>query len=124
MAHNPQEDVHEALRGYLDEGELITGWVVVAEVADVNGVRLIHRQGGGDGGTTPPSVWGAMGMLRAGEVVAEKQLGDWTSDPEQTRDPGVPPAHRCCRECGTRLAHEHAAGCPLGPGQVLTTHLP
>ena len=76
-----REDVQEALKGFLDEGEIITGWVVVAEIADSSGTRLIHRAGGGAEGNEPPMVWTALGMLRSGEVMAEKQLGDQTRDP-------------------------------------------
>lgn len=77
---SPQEQVHEAIGAYLDEGELVTAWVLVVEVADSNGVTLMHRAGGGDDGTNTPSVWEAIGMLRSGEIVAENQLGEQTRD--------------------------------------------
>jgi hypothetical protein len=80
MPENPRTDVQDALGGFLKEGEIITGWCVVAEVADHTGTRLIHRAGGGAEGTEPPTIWEALGMLRAGEIMAEGQLAQMHRD--------------------------------------------
>jgi hypothetical protein len=81
MPQDPRTDVQEALGGFLKEGEIITGWCVVAEVADQNGRRLIHRAGGGAEGTEPPMIWTAIGMLQTGQRMAEDQLAQRHKDP-------------------------------------------
>jgi hypothetical protein len=77
----PREAVQDALGDFLREGEIITAWVVVAEVADAAGTHLIHRAGGGIEGNDPPMLWSAIGMLRSGEIMAEQQLADLNKDP-------------------------------------------
>jgi hypothetical protein len=75
-----QEEVHEAIGGYLDEGELVRAWVMVVEVADAKGTSLMHRAGGGDDGSNRPTVWEVIGMLRSGERLAEDQLAEISRD--------------------------------------------
>lgn len=73
--------VHEALGGYLDEGEIAISWCLTIDVAGADGKRyLAHRAGGGADGTEGPMVWAALGMLQASVQVAEDQLRDCTSD--------------------------------------------
>lgn len=47
---------------------------------------LAHRAGGGTDGTDNPMVWTALGMLRASVGVAERQLEDWTAEPDDGDD--------------------------------------
>jgi hypothetical protein len=47
--------VHDALNGYLDEGEIVLSWVLVMDVAGGEHQRyLSHRSGGGHDGTDQP----------------------------------------------------------------------
>jgi hypothetical protein len=73
--------VHEALKGYLDEGEIAVGWTLTIDVAGPDGVRyLSHRAGGGHDGSERPMAWVALGMARASMKLAERQLADMTFD--------------------------------------------
>jgi hypothetical protein len=75
--------VHEAIGGYLDEGEIVVAWTLTIDVAGPDNVRyLAHRAGGGIDGSDGPMVWTALGMLRASLGVAERQLEGCTVDPE------------------------------------------
>jgi hypothetical protein len=70
-----QQAVHEALAEYLDDGELALSWVLVIDVAGMDGERyLAHRAGGGADGTDSPISWAALGMLQAAARVAEQQV--------------------------------------------------
>lgn len=77
--------LHEAIQGYLDEGELAISWCLTVDVAGPDGERyLAHRAGGGADGMDNPMAWTALGMLRASASVAEEQLLAATTD---TDDP-------------------------------------
>lgn len=83
MSDDAQQRVHEAIGGYLEDGELVIGWVLTIEVATQDDGRyLSHRAGGGIDGSEPPTVWTALGMLEGSSTVARDQLRDWTGDPE------------------------------------------
>lgn len=84
MAEDPAEGVHEALKGYLDEGEIVVSWIVVIDVAGPDGQRyLAHRAGGGHDGTDPPMAWAALGMVAAAVGIAERQLAAMEGDPDE-----------------------------------------
>lgn len=71
--------VHEAIGGYLDEGEIAIAWTLTIDVAGPDDTRYIaHRAGGGIDGTNAPMVWTALGMLQASVGVAERQLAGYT----------------------------------------------
>jgi hypothetical protein len=71
--------VHDALSGYLEDGEIVLSWTVVMDVAGGEHQRyLSHRSGGGHDGTDQPMAWIALGMLRASMKLAEMQLRDMT----------------------------------------------
>lgn len=73
--------VHEALRGFLDDGEIAISWCVTIDVAGADDVRyLAHRSGGGLDGTDAPTMWAAVGMIRSSLITAEKQVEDLTRD--------------------------------------------
>jgi hypothetical protein len=83
----PQQQVHEALRAYLDEDEIAVGWCLVIDVVGTDGTRyLAHRSGGGFDGSENLQVWQALGMLRSSIITAEEQLGDCTQDVEDEDD--------------------------------------
>lgn len=78
MSFEPREGVQAALDGFLDEGEVVVRWVTVIEVADKDGVSLMHRAGGGDDGTEAPTSWQALGMLQTSVALAEEQSKKWS----------------------------------------------
>lgn len=79
--------VHEALAGYLDDGEIAVSWCLTIDVAGPDGVRyLAHRAGGGAEGTDGPMAWAALGMLRVSAQLAERQLAEMTFDPDHDDD--------------------------------------
>lgn len=80
MPADPRPQIQAALEGYFEEGEVLTRWCVVMEVVDKNGAGLSHRAGGGHEGRESPTIWTALGMLRASQVTAEAQLLDDTRD--------------------------------------------
>lgn len=86
-AEDAQRAVHEALAGYLDEGELAVGWCLTIDVAGQDDVRyLAHRAGGGFDGTDSPMMWTALGMLQASVDVARRQLADCTSSTDDEEE--------------------------------------
>lgn len=80
MTTEAQCKVHEAVKGYLKEGEITVSWVLVAEIARPDGNHLIHRAGGGFDGTDSPMTWAAIGMLRSASAVAEAELVEDTEE--------------------------------------------
>lgn len=73
--------VHDAIGGLLDDGEIAVAWTLTIDVAGPDDTRyLAHRAGGGIDGNDSPMIWTALGMLRAGLQVAERQLEDCTVD--------------------------------------------
>lgn len=79
--------VHEALRSYLDEGEIAVNWCLTIDVAGEDGVRyLAHRSGGGVDGSDVPTMWAAVGMIRSSLITAEKQVEDLTRDTDEEDD--------------------------------------
>lgn len=79
--------VHEALAGYLDDGEIAIAWCLTIDVAGTDDTRyLAHRSGGGVDGTSGPMAWAALGMLRASMKLAERQLAGMTYDPADDDD--------------------------------------
>lgn len=84
---NGQRAVHEALKEYLDEGEIPICWTLTIDIAGPEGTRyLAHRAGGGLDGTDTPMIWTAVGLLKAGLRVAENQLDDITYTPDEDGD--------------------------------------
>jgi hypothetical protein len=76
-----RREVHEAIGGLLDEGEIVVAWTLTIDVAGPDDVRyLAHRAGGGHDGQDASMAWTALGMLRASMKCAEKQLQDCTDD--------------------------------------------
>lgn len=86
-----QRIAQEALGAFLDEGEIITGWIVSMEVVGPNGRYLAHRAGGGADGTEEPKTWIILGMLDAGRIEAEDALRASTvphyDPPDEGEDP-------------------------------------
>lgn len=81
MSDEAKRHLHDAIQGYLDEGEIAISWVLTIDVAGPNDLRyLAHRAGGGADGGDNPMAWTALGMLRASVGVAEAQLLDMTGD--------------------------------------------
>lgn len=77
-------DVHKALSGFLDEGEIAVGWCLTIDVAGPDDLRyLVHRAGGGVDGTDAPMMWTALGMLKASANVAADQLRECTTDADE-----------------------------------------
>lgn len=91
-----RQRVHEAVTGLLDDGEIAIAWCLTIDVAGLGDVRyLAHRAGGGHDGSESPTVWAALGMIRAGLLVAEQQLIDVTEDADdeegdEVEDSGAP----------------------------------
>lgn len=82
--------VHEALKGYLDEGEIPISWCLVIDIAGPDEVRyLAHRAGGGHDGNDLPMAWHALGMLQAGIDLARDQLRAMVADPDDPDDDDV-----------------------------------
>ncbi len=68
-------EVHRALQGFVDEGELVVAWHVTVEVLAPDDARyLAHRAGGGMDGTDPPTIWNVVGMLDSSLNTARQQL--------------------------------------------------
>jgi hypothetical protein len=76
------EAVHRAVADYVAaEGEILTQWMLVAEVATPDGGRrLAHRGGGGYNGHDVPAMWTGLGMLEASAHTVRDQLTDVTGD--------------------------------------------
>lgn len=75
--------VHEALRSFLDDGEIAIAWVLTIDVAGPDNRRyLAHRAGGGADGQDLPMAWTALGMMRSSMQVAERQMSNSESDAE------------------------------------------
>lgn len=73
--------VHEALGGYLEDGEIAVGWVLTIEVIGADDRNmLLHRAGGGMDGSQHPTAWTALGMLTASGDIARRQILDTTGD--------------------------------------------
>lgn len=83
MSDEAKRAVHEAAKQFVDEGEIVTSWTMVAEVARPDGNHLIYRSGGGFDGTDSPMHWAVIGMLRSSAVVAEQELIDDTSEADE-----------------------------------------
>jgi hypothetical protein len=67
--------VHEAIGAMLDDEEVAMSWVLVIDIAGIDGRRyLAHRAGGGLDGTDSPMAWTALGMLKASARLAEDQV--------------------------------------------------
>jgi hypothetical protein len=82
-----QKAVHEALQGYLQDGEIAVHWTLTIDVAAQDDVRyLAHRAGGGVDGTDMPTAWAAAGMLQASSDVARRQLEAMTGPVEDEDD--------------------------------------
>lgn len=74
-----QRRIHEAIGSYLDEGEIAVAWILTVDVAGPDDTRyLAHRAGGGIDGTDRPMSWHALGMMKAGVMMAERQVSDAT----------------------------------------------
>lgn len=88
-ADTARRAVHDALREYLEEGELAISWVVTIDVVGVDGGRyLLHRAGGGHDGTDGPMSWTALGMLRASARLAEDQVAEQSPELGDEDEPG------------------------------------
>jgi hypothetical protein len=76
------EAVNQAVQDYVAaEGEIVTQWALVAEVARPDGGRhLCHRGGGGHDGSAIPTMWAVLGMLEASAHTVRDQLTDVTGD--------------------------------------------
>jgi hypothetical protein len=84
---HPAVAVHAAIGDYLDEGEIAVAWTLTIDVAGPDGTRyLAHRAGGGMDGTDAPTVWTALGMLRAGLLAAEQQVFDCADEVIEDED--------------------------------------
>jgi hypothetical protein len=78
---SPYRKVHDAIGGLLNDGEMAVAWTLTIDVAGPDDGRyLAHRAGGGIDGGSPPTVWTALGMLRAGADVAAAQIAGATED--------------------------------------------
>lgn len=82
-ADDTRRAVHDAISALLDDGEIAVSWALTIDVAGPDDTRyLAHRSGGGIDGDEHPTVWSALGMLRAAVQVAEDQLRDCTYTPD------------------------------------------
>jgi hypothetical protein len=80
-------EVHDALRGYLEDGEIAVHWAVTIDICRPDGGRyLAHRYGGGIDGNDSPMAWVALGMLQAGADGARDQLREGSTDVEDVED--------------------------------------
>jgi hypothetical protein len=71
----PNQYVHEAVKEFCADGELITYWTLTAEVVMPDGGKyLMHRHGGGLDGEDKTTVWHVAGMVRAAMLDIESQL--------------------------------------------------
>jgi hypothetical protein len=79
--------VHDAMAGLLDEGELVSQWVLTMDVVGPDDTRyLAHRAGGGGDGLDRPTAWTALGMLEASAQLARDQLRMHTTDTQDEDD--------------------------------------
>lgn len=82
-----RREVHQALAGLLEEGEMVCAWTVQIDVMGPEGHRyLAHRAGGGVDGTETPTVWTALGMIEASRAVAAEQLLECSEDDVEDED--------------------------------------
>ncbi len=64
--------LHTALGEHVArEGEIVTKWVCIVEVAGVDGQYLATRSGGGAEGIEQPTSWEMLGLLHSAMVDAE-----------------------------------------------------
>lgn len=76
--------VHEALAGFLDDGEIAVHWVLTVEVARPDGGHhLDYRAGGGHDGQENPMAWVYLGMAEASAAVARAQMLDDTNGEDE-----------------------------------------
>lgn len=82
-----QQRVHDAIQGWLDDGEIAISWCLTIDVAGSDGMRyLAHRAGGGADGQDNPMAWTALGMLKASVLLAEDQVRCFTVDTDDDPD--------------------------------------
>jgi hypothetical protein len=82
-----QRAVHEALKEFLDEGEIPICWCLVIDIAGPEDIRyLAHRSGGGADGADSPMTWTALGMIRSSVLWAEQQTIEITLEHENFED--------------------------------------
>jgi hypothetical protein len=76
---NDVEEMTEAVtRHVCDDDEIVTRWVLTAEVVGPEHRYLAHRSGTADG--EHPMIWDALGMLRSSVLWAEVEFVDATGD--------------------------------------------
>lgn len=77
----------------LEGDEIPIAWTLTIDVAGQNGTRyLAHRAGGGIDGNESPTVWAALGMLKASIIQTEEQLrdcGEYVEDEEDDVEEGA-----------------------------------
>ncbi len=66
------EEIHNAIAGDLDDGELLVQWVYVADVIGPDGDRHIVTAGGS--GADGPTTWAALGLLNAAAAITNDQI--------------------------------------------------
>lgn len=87
MSEEAQRAVHQAITGFLDEGEIAVCWTLTIDVAGPDERRyLAHRAGGGHDGTDHPMAWTALGMMRASCQVAEDQMRECSVEPNDDEE--------------------------------------
>lgn len=87
-AGDPRPAVHEALHSFLKQDEILVGWTVILEVANVTSqVRyLAHRSGGGANGTDDVMVWTEIGMLESVLANRRRDVVNWTTPTDDGND--------------------------------------
>lgn len=83
MTDEAKRAIHEAVKQFVDEDEIVTSWTLVAEVARPDGNHLMHRSGGGFDGTDSPMQWAVIGMLHSSAAVAEHELIEDTTEEDE-----------------------------------------
>ena len=79
--------VHDALQGFLDDGEIAVHWALTIEVARPDGGHhLDHRAGGGHDGRNNPMAWTYLGMLETSAALARQQLIEDSEPPSSEGD--------------------------------------
>lgn len=87
MSDKDGRAVHQALGGFLHEGELAIAWTLTIDVAGPDEVRyLAHCSGGGIDGTEAPTDWAALGMLRSSVLNAEQEIDGLTREVDDDQD--------------------------------------
>jgi hypothetical protein len=90
LGDDATREVHEAIKGLLDDGEIPIKWTLVIDVVGSEDTRyLAHHSGGGHDGTDAPTVWDVLGMAESFLISTREEARDCTHRLEDVDDEDI-----------------------------------